>query len=157
MSGKIPLKNLTGKESLTDVVDGINDLNFLSSRLYKYSDNIYLIVSSRGRVRSFVWADSDAAAKRAVDSDNEAYSGPVRNKPADMIHELNDYTYQGISDWLNKQDEYYQESASYRIAVDGAFVHKQIETAKYSFLFLGENIKPDDDVYAIIFKSNRVY
>ncbi|MFC3680297.1 hypothetical protein [Bacterioplanoides pacificum] len=157
MIGKVSLKKLTGKELLSDVVDSICDSHILSSKLYKYSDDIYLITSSKNIVRSFLWADSDEAARRAVEMNIEAYSGPVNNNPVGIIQGLDDYSYEGISDWLKHQGENYQESAAYRIAVDGSFIHKKIETEKYSFLFLGEKVDPSDKVYAIVFKGNKKY
>lgn len=117
----------------------------LSDSLRKIEDCKYLLVvdtdvngnSSGGPfVTMAVWGESDSAALRAVDGALEAdveHCGAVI--PPEELLPVGPHEYQAIITALKKRGEPVLESGEYRIASDGAFLHKIVRASFVAYYF----------------------
>lgn len=156
------LEDINFRDDLKKVVHNIEESNFVSSNIYKYKDNFYFIVSNFIEeknaygddfyIRSYFWAESDFAARRAFSDDIENFSKSSNDLNKILISNLSDFRYSEILKWIKKSLKIsFTESASYRIS-DGAFVHKKIETKMHTFYFLNRDVSDEERPYAILFK-----
>jgi hypothetical protein len=149
---------------LSKAVERIDSTAYLGKSLYCLGGGIYFYLT-RFRIGKFednsdgpflsgvFWAPDDGAVKRVTDLNIEEDSGAILRPPAvflptDVIPE-----YASILNWVKKMEpKVCQESASYRIAANGLFVHRTIETEKYTFYFRGANDDDHEPPYAILYK-----
>jgi hypothetical protein len=100
-------------------------------------------------VTGLLWAETDGAAKRAKQMEVEADdSRHTSSPPADLLPG-NARSYGEIIAALKRQGQSFQEYAEYRVATDGAFVHRTVETGLYSFFFRKVEHDDLDPCYAI--------
>lgn len=153
------LKALTAWTPLTEVSGSAQHLGGV---LYKLGLAAYVTCVPYDRqlqetdggpfVTTLLWAEADGAAKRAqlmqIEADESADLRPprellLRGEPStygEITRELQDGGYGRINEW-----------AEYRLATDGAFVHRTINCPPLSFYFrtLGDDADP---CYAIQYK-----
>jgi len=104
-------------------------------------------------VTSLVWAATDGAAKRAVLMQIEADQISSERPPAELLLPGQPVRYGEIIRALqNGNFGEYEEAASYRIASDGAFVHRHITTTSFSFRFRKAEHDDSEPCYAIEYR-----
>jgi hypothetical protein len=104
-------------------------------------------------VTILLWAETDGAARRAklmdVEADEKGHVAP----PAELLLPGQSVAYGDIVKELRRgQHGTYQETASYRIAKDGAFVDRNIATPVLTFHFRKREDDPTDPCYAIQYR-----
>lgn len=140
---------------------------FLSPSVYKIGNGIYLCISpfrlgslekdpSGPFVTGVVLAADDGAARRAllmdIESDNgETMSIPVGFFPAAVMTPAYGAILQALK---REKPQICQETAEYRIASDGRFVHRMIETEHFSFFFRKPDHDDSEPPYVVIRKLN---
>ena len=139
---------------------------FLSSWIYRIDDGIYLSVSpfrpgsleedpSGPFVYGIVLAASDGAVRRAWSMEIELDDGKALDVPAEFLPSGGAVkaTYGEILRGLkNDKSKACFETASYRIATDGLFIHRKIETERFAFFFRKPEHDDTEPPYAIILK-----
>jgi hypothetical protein len=104
-------------------------------------------------VTALLWAASDGAARRAhlmeIEADDLA-TGPA---PGELLPPGQPQAYGAIMAALKTSGcRNYIERASYRIAKDGAFVHRAIDAPPYSFFFRNPEDDDSDRCYAVQYR-----
>ena len=132
----------------------------LSENLRKVCDQTYLLVVDTDQqghsvdgpyVTSAVWAETDGAALRAVDGDLEADT-QIENKiiPVSVLVPSGATpTYSSILAALRDLDGGVIEAGEYRIATDGAFLHKVIRGRRRTYYFRERRISRSERPFAI--------
>lgn len=150
--------------SLVDVLGGIREESFVGASLYRVDDSIYLFLSkfklenskeeSVGPfVSGILFAPDDGAAKRVSMSMIEEDLGRHLLPPALLYLRASEFRYSDIlSNLKGTHPKVCQESASYRIATDGQFIHRKIETESYTYYFRSMLDDPNEPPYAILKK-----
>lgn len=150
--------------SLIDVLGGIRDESFVGTSLYRVDDTIYLYLSkfrlesskdeSIGPyVSGILFAPDDGAAKRVSMSMIEEDLGRHLLPPAILYLRDSEFRYSDILSNLKRtHPKACQESASYRIATDGQFIHRKIETESCTYYFRSVVDDPSEPPYAILKK-----
>ena len=140
--------------SLESTVCGIDTSAFEGRSLYRVSSTLFLSLSKvridhasaavGPYVTGVLWAPDRSAARRAMDLAIEEDLGIQASPPTEMLPPHSSSEYVEILAGLKKMGaKVCQETASYRIAIDGIFVHRSIETERYTFYFRS----PKDDRY----------
>lgn len=149
---------------LSKIIKVPNSDLFLSSSAYRIDHEIYLGLSpfrpgslekdpSGPFATGVVWAVSDGALRRALLMEIEADDGATASAPEDLLPENGATTYSTILKGLrNAKPRVCQEKAAYRIASDGLFVHRIIETEQFSFFFRKVEHDDSDLPYVIVRK-----
>jgi hypothetical protein len=134
----------------------------LSENVKKIGAQKYLFVVDSDRsgneenapyITMAIWAETDGAALRAADGALEAdvelrHATPVAILlPPGSIPE-----YCSILAGLRRRRENVLESAEYRIATDGAFLHKVIRGDKGSYFFRRNDIVASEKPFAITYR-----
>lgn len=147
---------------LSEVAERIDADDYLCDSLYRIESGLYLYLTKFGAssaeyagpfLSGLFCAPDDGSIMRATALDVEKDVGillvpPVGFLPPEVIPE-----YGIILDWLKSmRPKVLQEAASYRIASDGRFVHRTIETEKYTFYFRGASDDNNERPYAILYK-----
>ncbi len=103
-------------------------------------------------ITEIMWAQSDGAAKRAFLSEIENDEFNEQIPPIEMQLEANKYRYSDILESI-KTGKYgaHIESASYRIAIDGHFIHRELSLKDYEFYFRSRKKIANEIPYAISF------
>ncbi len=147
---------------ITDVI-GYSEGEIVSKYLYKFNERVYLLLSDfsgpnfrDGNGAKYVTAvgfcGGEGAARRAFNGEIEADDGTTL-RIEDIIIGLKDAKYLSILEFArNNQSRIVQETASYRIARDGAFIHRKIETEKWIFYFRQPDNNFDEIAYAFMNK-----
>lgn len=152
---------------LLDVVTSVDPTAFLGGSLYRLADGVYL-QTSKYRNNEFIhsvdspfvtgvlFVSDDGAAKRvSVMSVEDDAGAPLPNFPG-ILPRAADPEYGSILSELKRmQPKVCQETASYRIALDGEFVHRTIETESYTFYFRGSAFDDSEPPYAVLHKLKR--
>ena len=97
-----------------------------------------------------LWASSDGAARRALEMDIESddqVEGVL--PPADLAVHLHGNTYGEIKARAALARAEPNEHAAYRIARDGAFVHKSVDVNNVTYYFRGRRAKSKERPFAI--------
>ncbi|MCZ4324659.1 hypothetical protein [Pseudomonas anguilliseptica] len=148
---------------LAGVVEVIDQISFISANIYKLSDNLYLRLTPSNAffengpdapyVTAIIWAVSDGAVLRLSEAKIESDIGGVLEPPKEILPAVSEATYgEIISYFKNFPPKVCQEKASYRIATDGAFIHRVIETEGFLFAFRSPAHDSSEKPYAIIKK-----
>ena len=143
----------------------IHDMPFkwssVDEDLYKIADTCFLIAMPHDRdctpssrpphVTTVMWADSDGAARRAlrgrIEADNERLG---LTPPAALLLAPGVLTYGDIvAVFASRRHGDFEERAEYRIATDGAFIHRVISARLLSFFFRSRKHDNDEAPYAI--------
>jgi hypothetical protein len=108
-------------------------------------------------ITSVLWARTDGAARRAallqIEADQVIEGGP----PPDLLLPGRPVSYGDIIRELKKdQTGEFGETASYRVATDGAFVHRSIVTESTSFHFRNPEHDDSEPCYAIEFRLPEI-
>lgn len=99
------------------------------------------------------WAPTDGAAKRAILMQIEDDEQSEADAPVEMLLPGAPTTYGDIERELKTgRHGTYQQTASYRIAKDGAFVDRQIIAGPYTFHFRSREDDPSERPYAIQYR-----
>jgi hypothetical protein len=98
------------------------------------------------------WATSEGAARRAVLHQIERDDRQAGMPPAELIPSPDATSYGEILDKLRLGAVPFRESASYRIATDGAFIDRRISTQTQSFHFRGRDDDDGETCYAIEYR-----
>ena len=120
-----------------------------------YNERFERVPGTAGFLGSLLWAPNDGAARRAALMDIEADSPDTRPQvePAPDLELLlaGAPTAYGTILAEAKTGRYgrYLESASYRVAKDGAFVHRSISVVPFTFYFRNRADDAGDPCYAI--------
>jgi hypothetical protein len=140
---------------------------FLMPSGYKIEDGLYLSISSFRPgtleedpsgpfIYGIVLAASDGAIRRAFLMDIESDGGEkLINVPTEFLPSGGAVaaTYGEILRGLkNDKPKTCFETASYRIATDGRFIHREIETERFTFFFRNPEHDDSEAPYAIIRK-----
>ena len=134
----------------------------LGDDLFKVGPGKYLISVPYNRnleeqggdrfITALVWAGTDGAAKRAILMQVEADQISNERPPAELLPPGEPVTYGEIVRELKGHAGEYEETASYRIGSDGAFVHRHITTAAFSFHFRKREHDDSEPCYAIEYR-----
>lgn len=160
------LKNIPAWTPLTALQRSVEHLD---GTLFRLSATQYLICPPcnerferlpgvSGFVAAVLWAPYEGAARRALLMDLEADKPEFRPSPepvppAELLLPDAGDTYGSIIAVLRaERHKNFLESATYRIAKDGAFVHRNISTAPYTFFFRSRKDDNDDRCYAIEYR-----
>lgn len=139
---------------------------FLSPLIYRMDAGIYLRASpfrpgslekdpSGPFVNGIVLAAGDGSARRALLMDVESDDGKTMSIPATFLPSggVAATTYGEILRGLKQEKpRVCQETAAYRIASDGRFIHRMIETERLLFLFRNPEHDDSEAPYAIVIK-----
>jgi hypothetical protein len=104
---------------------------------------------------ALLWAPNDGAARRAALMDIEADSPGIRPvaeslPPRELLPSSGSTKYGAILGELRAaSSRRYLETASYRVATDGAFIHRTISSVPYTFFFRNRKDDDSDPCYAI--------
>lgn len=146
---------------LSKVLEGIDADEYVGGSLYRIERGIYLYLTKFGGgaesigpfLSGFFCASDDGAIMRATAMDIEKDAGILLLPPAGFLPPEVIPEYGAILNWLKSvRPTVLQEAASYRIASDGRFVHRTIETEKYTFYFRGASDDNNERPYAILYK-----
>lgn len=158
------LINLKKGTPLFDVVKDVKPERYIGKSVYSLGDGIYFYLTKfvagkfdadgRASFLSGVFcAPDDGAIRRVVAMETEEDSGVLLTPPSVFLPDGVEPEYGKILAGLKKMNpRVCQESASYRIAVDGNFVHRTIETEKYTFYFRGTSDDNSEPPYVILHK-----
>lgn len=148
---------------LRSVVGDVDLSAFLGKVLYRVGGGMYIYLTNFVGGKSidegpFLFgifcAPDDSALMRATAMKVEGDLGAFLTPPPGFLPDDLPKVYGAILNWIKEmRPNVCQESASYRIASDGIFVHRTIETEKYTFYFRGENHDDHEPPYAILYKN----
>ncbi len=133
----------------------------LGGTLYKISSGAYLTCVQhdaqlhpvRGHLLTAVWwAASDGAARRAQLMEIEADDLVVEPPPDALLPQAGSHTYGSIIRALRDTGRAFDEWADYRIAKDGAFVHRTLNAPPHAFHFRRPEEDRSDACYAIQYR-----
>jgi hypothetical protein len=160
--------DLKGIAAWTPLTEMQGATRHLGGTLFQLSATQYLICPSSnerferlpgipGFVAALLWAQHEGAARRAILMETEADRPELRPPPEPPPPELLlpgvDDTYGSILAELRTQrDGSVLTSAAYRVARDGAFIHRKIGAAPYTFFFRNRKDDDADPCYAIEFR-----
>lgn len=137
---------------------------FLSPSTYKISHGIYLSLSPFRHgslekdttgpfVMGIVWAASDGALRRALIMEIESDDGAISDVPRDFLPASGASSYGKILHELKvSKPRTCLETAAYRIATDGRFIHRIIETERFAFYFRNSKNDDSEEPYVIVRK-----
>ena len=154
----VSLKKLT---PLSAAVGKIESAAYLGKSIYRIGGGLYLYLSKFGGagnsegpfLSGFFCAPDDDAMMRATAMNIEGDSGSILSPPVGFLPPEVAMEYRTILNWLKSMaPKVCQESASYRVASDGLFVHRTIETEKYMAYFRGAKDDDCEPPYAILYK-----
>lgn len=149
---------------LEEIVGATIEADFVGKSLYKVSEQMYLQVSQfKGRdllkddsapyVTGVFLTPGDGAARRITSLAIEEDAGEKLVLSKEMLPDNLVADYGSILVRMKKESpETCQETASYRIATDGKFVHRTIETDKYVFYFRENKNNNSEEPYAVLYK-----
>lgn len=154
---------LNKKMPLSEVIAEIDREAYLGKWLYRLGGGLYLYLSSSGKgypgepagpyIHGLYCSPDDSAILRVVARNIEADLGMKLEPPVGFFPTVLTLEYQKIIDWARSQKfGFYMESASYRIASDGKFVQKKIETEKFTFYFRNSGSDDFEKPYVILYK-----
>ena len=161
------IENLISLEKwskLADVVGQVELRAFLGKSLYRLHSGIYLQVSSfRNKeftqssdapfVTGIFFAPDDGAVRRATALAIEEDTGAPLVLQPKLFPGETAFEYGSIlEELLRMRPKTLQETASYRIAKDGKFVHRTIETECYTFYFRGAEHNDREPPYTVVQK-----
>ncbi|MYN20903.1 hypothetical protein GTP81_29630 [Rugamonas sp. FT107W] len=158
------LINLKKGTPLLDVVGVVNPEKYIGKSIYSLGDGLYFYLtkfnagifeadSDASFLSGIFCASDDSAIKRVVAMNTEEDRGVLLIPPSAFLPDGAEPEYGEILAGLKKMNpKVCQESASYRIATDGNFVHRTIETEKYTFYFRGASDDNHEAPYAILHK-----
>ena len=144
----------------------MRDLEFevrhVRNTLYQVEESCYLIAVSHDEqlqvfddtkfVTCLLWAEGEGAALRSTlqEIENDRII-PAKKPPREMLLPNGSATYGAIIGTLkSNQRRQVMEVASYRIARDGAFIHRAIHAPKLDFYFRGLTEESSERPYAIL-------
>ncbi|MBN6207493.1 hypothetical protein JYK21_13545 [Ralstonia pickettii] len=157
--------------SLADVVGHIDPMAFLGKSLYRVGEGVYLQASqfkdlalthnpNAPFVTGVLFTPDDGAARRISVLAIEEDQGAPLMAPPGVLPEGSACSYAAILAALKRAEpKVCLETASYRIATDGKFVHRTIETELYTFYFRASKHSDLEQPYALLYKlqpSGRV-
>lgn len=149
---------------LSKVVNKCSAENYIGKSLYRIDENLYLSLTQfrldgveDGSVGPYVvgiiCAPDDGAAKRTTMLAIEDDAGRNCDCPIELLPPNSQPAYGEILQGLRRmRPKVCQEAASYRIASDGKFVHRTIETERFTYYFRSANDDPSESPYAILYK-----
>lgn len=151
---------------LSEVVKHPREDAFLSPLIYRMGAGIYLRISqfrpgsldkdpSGPFVNGIILAAGDGSVRRALLMDIESDDGKAMSLPAEFLPSsgVTATTYGEILRGLIKdKPRVCQETAEYRIASDGRFIHRMIETEHFLFLFRSPKHDDSETPYVVIRK-----
>jgi hypothetical protein len=120
-----------------------------------YNEHFERRPETPGFVAAVLWAPYEGAARRAVLMDVEADTPEQRPlaeppPPTELLPRGAAATYGSIiSELRTARQGKFLESATFRVATDGVFVHRNISAAPYTFFFRNRKDADDDRCYAI--------
>jgi hypothetical protein len=133
----------------------------LSERLRKIAAHQFILVVEsdlRGTangpfITMAVWAESDGAALRAIELSKESDQPCESDGPPErLLPPGATASYGSIVATLREQGADFMESAEYRIASDGAFVHKVIHSPQANFYFRSPEEIAGEKPYAVSYR-----
>ena len=162
MNHLLLLKKLT---PLAEVVSAVDPAAYLGKSLYRLGNGAYIYLTKFGGVATesagpflsgLFCAPDDGAMMRVTGMDIEKDNGLLLARPVFLPAEMA-LEYGAILNWLkDMQPAVLQEAASYRIAVDGDFVHRTIETERYTVYFRGADDDFSEPPYAFLYKYQAI-
>lgn len=141
----------------------------LSEDLFMFSEQVFYFVVPHDRrcavtadapfLTCVIWAQSAGAARRAMNSaieDDREMNGSW--PPQELLPKDGVLTYGDILRAVKSEcPESVMETASYRVASDGAFIHKSISArlhdGRYEYYFRSPKIFDEERPYAVSFKG----
>lgn len=133
----------------------------LADRLLKVSEQLYVLLTpyqgglKRGPdgpyITGVVWAVDESAVRRALLMDIEADQLFDAVMPSEFLQRGQGPTYAELLS-AAKRSEVCFETAVYRIATDGAFIHQKIETESMIYFFRSPLHDPELKPYAAMCK-----
>lgn len=157
------LISLKKNTPLSEIVKHIDAEAYLGNSLYKIEAGIYFYLTKFGvgagggpkeeSLSGLYMAPDDGAILRATAYKIEEDSGSKLTVPIGFFPQNLNLEYGCILEWLkNMRPRVCRESATYRIASDGLFVHRKIETEKYTIYFREKKHNNRERPYAILYK-----
>ncbi|WP_146093825.1 hypothetical protein [Xanthomonas arboricola] len=137
----------------------------IGGMLYKASEFVYFLVSkyngsdlggagSGNHVASVGICGGEGAARRAFNREVELDDGTFFDVEELGIGLGKGSTYRDIINFARENGKVVQETAAYRIAIDGAFIHRMIETEKWIFYFRSMENCDEELPYAFLGKMS---
>ena len=110
-----------------------------------------------GFIAALLWTQYEGAARRAILMEVEADKPELRPVPGPPPPELlllgTEDTYGSIiAELRSERHGEFLESATYRVAKDGAFIHRNISAAPHTFFFRSRRDDDSDRCYAIEYR-----
>jgi hypothetical protein len=103
-----------------------------------------------------VWAESPGAARRALHNEIEADAPTLgKSPPAELLPRGSHGAYGEIVAAAKRAGKSALEFAEYRIATDGAFVHRVVQCDRVSYYFRSHKDDATECPYAIALKFGR--
>lgn len=121
-----------------------------------YADHSLEVRPGGPFVSALLWSSCAGSALRAVAGEIEKDEPSALAPPAELLPAREAIGYRSILRAL--QNEGYKgisETASYRIATDGAFIHRAIDSEIATYYFRGLEENNDEPPYAILWKLAR--
>jgi hypothetical protein len=107
-------------------------------------------------VTLLVWAPSEGAALRALESEIEKDDGVSGEPPPEMLFDPNAKTYAAIVRAAKQQyGGEFSEHASYRIATDGAFIQKSVSAGPFEYCFRSPSRVGAEAPFAIKYRGEQ--
>ncbi|WP_137936090.1 hypothetical protein [Chitinivorax sp. B] len=149
---------------ISDLTSSGNSFDKLGNSLYIAGENIYILVSPYKEgclvsnpqapfIAGILWACEPGAALRAITMEIEEDKGSVVPIPISFLPNSCLPTYGAIRDTLMEiMPNGCIEAGSYRIASDGAFVHRKLDSREYTFFFRNPKGGESEEPYAALYK-----
>jgi hypothetical protein len=152
---------------LKDIVGNLEPEKFLDPHYYSINDYIY-IQASRFYKNDFsntinapfatavLYTGGYGSVSRIVHADIENDDNLYISNPNSLWPKDYKFTYKGAINFFKDEDLSTIESASYRIATDGAFIFKSIENKKYKLFFRSSHIEDLEVPFAVLYKLKEI-
>lgn len=133
----------------------------MAERVLKVSEQFYVLLTpyqgglTRGPEAPYIWgvawATDETAVRRALLMDIEADQHLEAELPPEFHQNADGSTYAQLLSAAQRSEVCFQ-TAAYRIAKDGAFIHQKIETEHMIFFFREPQHDPDLRPYVAVSK-----
>lgn len=160
--GKVDWNRLTELRSWTPLTEVSSAAERVGDLLFRVGPMQYVIAVPYNErfertenapfVTILLWAPTDGAAKRAKLMEIEADDLAVSPPPEVLLPKSASSTYGSIVQTLRKGGSPVEEWADYRVAKDGAFVHRTLSAPPHAFHFRSREEDQGEPCYAINYR-----
>lgn len=148
---------------LKEIVREIEPDKLLDPHYYSINDSVYIQASqfygndflnttNAPFVTAILYTSGYGSACRIVHADIERDDSLYISMPYSLWPQNFEFTYKGAINFFKFEGLSTLESASYRIATDGAFIYKTIENKKYKLFFRSSDIEATEVPFGMLYK-----